>query len=451
MKRAYLPFLFKTLMTVIMASLLTIIITPVTNKLSVSSPADKAVFVTDEELLLYKNLLSSFENILSPNENILVSDNNVPAEESEPAETTAVSEYPEDYHDSAAILVNGISVPLTKQQLSELEEKIYACKTLEELDALLDTLQYYNKGVDMGRFEFYWETLDAYYTEEQIAMMRYGDIKNIPMPDFTGMKAEDAYQYAIDQGAIARLYYLHSDDSDLPVGYVYDQQFSVGYVFNSNASFFLYLQAPREITGGGFKWFPGDTDSDILAIAQELSESGEFYINLPNCVGMQGQEAKNLLEEAGFSNVTLYYIDYSIGEVAPGYCFSQTPNPAYKEKSTTGIYLGLQKDEIVKVPNVVGMSIDEAYTAIRAVGLGVGMNYVDSPQPGAETGYCIGQQIPAGTMTEEILMYIDIQYAPIVTPTPTPTASPTPIPTATPTPEPTATPTAIPTPTTTPE
>jgi beta-lactam-binding protein with PASTA domain len=404
MKKEYLPRLFVLLMIVCIAVLLTTDRAPGSNKQALSEPSDGVLLMDG--------------NVTSP-------DALAAADQSESTEIILTPEPTEDLSTVAAYLVDGKSVPITSEQLADLEERIYACKSQEELDAVMAPLQYYNKGVDYARFEWFWPTLDDYYTEEQVAMMRYGTRKTITLPNFIGMTAEDAYEYSIEKNCIIRLIYVYSSSSDLPVGYVYEQDFPAGTKWTSDACIFVKLQAPRELNRTSLKWFPGTTNSDAYAAAQEVLDSGQFIILAPSVIGMQGEEAKRLLEDLGFTNVNLVYCDWGDGGYEPGYCFYEPYNYySHYINSTAEINLLIQKETFVEIPNLVGMRESDAVEAMRPLGLQAWLSYIDSPLPGAETGYCVSQSIAAGTLSEEKYITIYIEYG-TPTSTPTPTSPPT--------------------------
>ena len=104
----------------------------------------------------------------------------------------------------ASMWVDGKSVPMSTEQIDELEEKIYKCKSQEEYEALMGTLQYYNKGVDLSRFSWFWDEMEPLYSDKQIAQMKSGKREWKKVPDVVGMKAREAYNRMVDAGFITR-------------------------------------------------------------------------------------------------------------------------------------------------------------------------------------------------------------------------------------------------------
>lgn len=51
--------------------------------------------------------------------------------------------------------VNGEAVPMTVAEVDEFLRQIYACETKEEFEALMDTVAYFNVGLDVSKFLWY--------------------------------------------------------------------------------------------------------------------------------------------------------------------------------------------------------------------------------------------------------------------------------------------------------
>ena len=348
--------------------------------------------------------------------------------------TVAVDEHSQPV---AASLEDGKSVPLTKDQLSDFEAKLYASQTQKEYEATMSTLQYYDKGVDLSRFSWYWDSLKDIYSKQQIEMMKSGKYEWKKVPYVVGMKAGDAFKLMTDSGVLARVSYYYNPNSDLPADYCYSQDIATGTTIRTDACVMLTMQTPKELAGVLINWNPDDVDFDINAIAQKIRDTGTYSIYMPDVVGLPGDEAKSKLEAEGFENVTICYVRTD-DSIATGLCFNQRFDPGMLITNTYPFEIKVQADPPAMhvVPNVVGMWEGDAVAAISAAGLSAWCYHADSGQSNIEAGTCFKQDWEPGSSTQQTNMFIYIQYDdPIsVTPQPTDCAQDTPQPTASPTP-----------------
>ena len=193
-----------------------------------------------------------------------------------------------------ALWVNGERVVQTPQQVAAWEKGLYACQTEEEYKAYLENVAYYNKGVDMSRFEWAWDELRKIYTEEQIALLKKNDTTRKRMLNAVGLTPQQAYRMFTDAGFIVRMSYRYSETTDIAAGYCYDQEVPAGQLWAKCASFFIYIQVDRS----------------------------EVRLTVPYVVGQAEDQARRCLTYWKFANVDYQY-EYSDSWRA-GICMSQS-------------------------------------------------------------------------------------------------------------------------------
>ena len=363
---------------------------------------------------------------------------------------------PPDQEGSAAYLVDGKIVPMTYGEISSFEERLYACQTKEELDALLDSVAYYNKGIDMSRFPWYWDELREIYTDEQIEMMQTRPDEQRLVPYVIGMHWKQAYNVLTQAGFIVRIFYYYNPDSDLPVDYCYAQDFSEGRLWNINASIYLSIQAPEQICDEAVARMPDDDDFSIEQVAQDIIDNNFPTSVVPDLFGMTYFQAERALQNAGYSRI-LCLDDYAKDcGVEPGQCYDQNYQAGEVVKINEKIiFYVLTTMPLNTVPSVIGMTYPEASEFLEARNLGLVVVFVDSPEdyhgeeviiaqspaPGEQVLYC---PVTAYVVQQPWVVPTP-EPTPTLTPTPTPTPEPTPVPTPEPTPEPTSEPTPVPT------
>ena len=95
----------------------------------------------------------------------------------------------------------------------------------------------------------------------------------------------------------------------------------------------------------------------------------EPSIEMPNVVGEKFERAKAILEEKGLE--ALVKGEQQTREKPPGTVVDQKPEPGTKLKKGDRVDLVLAVKSVIKMPNVIGRSIDEAKALLREAGLAV--------------------------------------------------------------------------------
>ena len=316
----------------------------------------------------------------------------------------------EGYDSAAAMWVDGKSVPMTIEQVAEFEKRLYECKTQEEYESMMNTLQHYEKGVDLSRFDWYWDEMEDLYSDDQIAQLKSGQSELLKVPDVVGMKSREAYSFLRNLGFIVRVSYYYNPDCNLPVDYCYWQDVQPGTLWKSDSCIMLNIQAPVEIINESIQWDPDNEDFDINLIAQDIRENSRYSVIVPNVVGLHADEAKRRLEEAGFKNVLITYL--VTDSFAPGYCFDQLFAPGMLIYNTIEFRITARElHPYLSVPDVIGLSEAEAIAALAAAGFSARIIYVDDPSGGVDEGICIGLDCTPGSITQESSIAVTIQAA----------------------------------------
>lgn len=60
----------------------------------------------------------------------------------------------------AAKWVEGKIVPMTSLEIEKFEEQLYSCKTKKEYKSVMENIAYYNKVIDMKKFDWYLNELE---------------------------------------------------------------------------------------------------------------------------------------------------------------------------------------------------------------------------------------------------------------------------------------------------
>ena len=194
-----------------------------------------------------------------------------------------------------ALWINGERVVQTPQQVAAWEKGLYACKSEEEYNAYLANVAYYNKGVDMNRFEWTWDEMKEIYTDEQIELLKKDSNAEKRMLNAIGLSAQQAYSMFTKAGFIVRLVNCYNPDTDIPVGYCYEQEVPAGQLHRLGTSFFIWIQA----------------------------EKPKVKLSMPGLTGRSEGEIRQLLGNMGFSNVEYVY-EYSDSATPAGYCIGQS-------------------------------------------------------------------------------------------------------------------------------
>ncbi|MDO5329336.1 MAG: Stk1 family PASTA domain-containing Ser/Thr kinase [Coriobacteriia bacterium] len=109
-------------------------------------------------------------------------------------------------------------------------------------------------------------------------------------------------------------------------------------------------------------------DSTITIVISKGAES----VNIPNVVGMSESAASHAIESAGF----VCNINYDTSDtVDEGYVISQYPNSGNKADKGSTVTITVSKGSgAVTVPNVVGMSFEQAKSTLQAAGFNVSVS-----------------------------------------------------------------------------
>jgi|AGTN01.2.fsa_nt_gi Uncharacterized protein conserved in bacteria len=196
-------------------------------------------------------------------------------------------------HGVLALWVNGERVVQTPQQVAEWERGLYACETEEEYNAYLENVAYYNKGVDMSRFEWTWDEMREIYTDEQIALLKKDSNAKKRMPNAIGMSAQQAYNMFTNAGFIVRFIYQYSATTPIPAGYCYEQEVPAGERHRLGTSFFIWIQVDR----------------------------ADVRLTMPNVVNQPEAQVRQWLSNMGFANVDY---QYECSDRSAGYCIAQS-------------------------------------------------------------------------------------------------------------------------------
>ena len=133
-----------------------------------------------------------------------------------------------------------------------------------------------------------------------------------------------------------------------------------------------------------------------------LTVCGNSGSKIPSVVGLTKDEAVNLLTEAGF-NVNI--AEASSEEVEEGYVISQDPEGDVQAEGgsyvTITVSVGPDMSGKVEMPNLLGMTEQEARNTLNAFGLKTGnvRTIIDSDPD--NRGLVISQDVEAGTTIEE--------------------------------------------------
>lgn len=191
----------------------------------------------------------------------------------------------------------------------------------------------------------------------------------VVMPNVVGIDASAARAALVSQGLIPELTYEESD------------KFTVGVVMRSS------VEEGTEIPVG---------TTVVLTVC------GNSGSRIPSVVGLTKDEAVNLLTEAGFNvNIT----EGSSEEVEAGYVISQDPEADVQAEGgtyvTIKVSVGPDMTGKVEMPNLLGMTEQEARNTLNAFGLKTGnvRTIIDSDPD--NRGLVISQDVEAGTTIEE--------------------------------------------------
>ena len=191
----------------------------------------------------------------------------------------------------------------------------------------------------------------------------------VVMPNVVGLDAAAARSSLVSEGLIPELTYEESD------------KYTVGIVMRSSVE--EGTQVP-------------------VGTTVVLTVCGNSGSKIPFVVGLTKDEAVNLLTEAGF-NVNI--AEASSEEVEEGYVISQDPEGDVQAEGgsyvTITVSVGPDMSGKVEMPNLLGMTEQEARNTLNAFGLKTGnvRTIIDSDPD--NRGLVISQDVEAGTTIEE--------------------------------------------------
>ena len=165
----------------------------------------------------------------------------------------------------------------------------------------------------------------------------------------------------------------------------------------------------------------GDTVSLVVS-------RGRARIQVPGVVGEEADRAREILENAGFR---VFVDDQPNDEFEEGQVFRQDPEAGTRveEGSTVTIFVS-EGPATVEVPDVRGMTLQEAQAALNEVGLQLGQVDEGFCVPPREEGRICsqdpagGSEAPPGSAVNVVVM--GQAESPSPSPSPSPTGSPTP-------------------------
>lgn len=348
--------------------------------------------------------------------------------------------------DAAAKWVNGVAVPMSKAEIATFLDELYACETQAEYEDMLDTLAYYNGGIDLSKFEWYWEDLKQYYTDDQIEKMRYRQNRKQKVLNVIGLAAMDAYNKLTSEGFIVSLNYIYDSNTDIPIDYCYAQDPPGGSIWDINVSIGLWIQAPEALDGESVIRKPDDEEFDIGSIAQEYRDTVEYYTTIPNVIGLSEAQAIRALETADLRDVRIQY-GFHGKEIADGVCVNQYMNAGCRYWNSDPFYVEFNDHSLEKgyVSYLVGNPVSDCIEILKRDGFNYHIihEYDGSDTP---TGYCIWQEYPCQSyllLTTCITIKVQAE-PPQASATPQPTPEPVPEPSSVATSEPVADPTPEP-------
>jgi len=200
-------------------------------------------------------------------------------------------------------------------------------------------------------------------------IMKQNSIKKIEMPNLVGLTEEEA-QKAIENTKL-ELQFEKVQNDEVPIGIIISHE----------------PEAKKKVK---------ETETvkvKISADADGNTVPGENEFPMPNLVNKNKSDAINILRR---DNLMYTIVEEESDTVSEGIVLRQTPAADTKITSATTvtIYVGIsKKSETTKVPNMLGLTVDEAKEALLEAGLNWGQIIeVDSPKA---KGIVISQSIRA--------------------------------------------------------
>lgn len=318
----------------------------------------------------------------------------------------------------AARWVDGIRIELTVDEISEFEKGLYATKTKEEYIKYLEesNLAYYDKGIDLSVFEWYWDDMKMIFSDHRVDVIRKTKAEDRVAPDVIGMSAQEAFELLDGMGCLVAISYYYDPDFNMPVGYCYQQDPMPGVSFTTHSGIRLTVQAPVEITSESIRWDPDDKDFDIDAIAREIHESDSFGVAVPDVVGMYYEDAKRVLEDLGFKDVRVVFAQNS-KETKPGFCFwqGQEVGRLLGLKIPIELYIqSLLPKHQDSIPNLVGLTTPEIDALLEGTDVYISYTVRDHAFPGYETATCYLREFVRGSGYTRDYVGVYMRYLPNV-------------------------------------
>jgi serine/threonine-protein kinase len=185
-----------------------------------------------------------------------------------------------------------------------------------------------------------------------------GTEPQVAVPDCVGGPISACRTLAEDRGLTVEV--VRRDVSDRPAGTVLEQD-----------------PAPREMVDRG-------TTIDVVI------SRGAMLVPVPNVIGKHVDEARDELQDLGFT----VFVDRQFNdEVEEDFVFAQDPEPGAKRAEGAPVQLTVsQGAETVVVPDLTGMTVDQARSTLEAEGLELG---------NVSEAFCVPPQDPGEVCTQD--------------------------------------------------
>lgn len=128
-----------------------------------------------------------------------------------------------------------------------------------------------------------------------------------------------------------------------------------------------------------------------------VPSKGTETVSVPNVVGKSESSARSILKEAGFTVSTQTSFSSSVSE---GNVISQNPSSGLKVSKGSKVTITVSKGEeivMVKVPDVVGLTLNAARTTLKSLGLKVNVTY----EPHSQNNIVLEQDPQDGASIEK--------------------------------------------------
>jgi beta-lactam-binding protein with PASTA domain/predicted Ser/Thr protein kinase len=128
---------------------------------------------------------------------------------------------------------------------------------------------------------------------------------------------------------------------------------------------------------------------------------GLEYVSVPDVIGLTLNDARNRLTQGGLTIGTVR--EEERPDTAPGTVLRQTPASGSRLEKGASVDLVVaqtRQQEDVEVPNLRGLTLDEAGSRLTELGLQIGKTYAEEPTAETAPGSIIDQNPPPGTVVE---------------------------------------------------